>query len=84
MISFKMYDIVELDHPTHPRNGTRGVVAGVLAADGEIMAYSVRFADEMEMVDPEDLEPTGLRITEQEFDHAPWPPAALNSTGTAE
>lgn len=83
MISFKMYDVVEVQHPTHPRNGTRGVIGGMLAADGEIMGYSVRFADDMEMVDPDDLEYTGLSITEQDFDHGPWPPAVLSKDSSA-
>ncbi len=78
MIGFKMYEIVEVQHPTHPRNETRGVIAGILAADGEIMGYTVRFADDIEMVDPEDLEPTGLSITEKDYEHGAWPPAALN------
>lgn len=83
MSSFKMYEIVELQHPTHPRNGTRGVIAGILAADGEIMGYSVRFADDIEMVDPDDLEYTGLSITENDYERGPWPPAALSGDQAA-
>lgn len=78
MSGFKMYEIVEVFNPSHPRHGSRGVIGGVLLADGEIMGCSVRFADDIEMLDPEDLEQTDESITEQEYERGPWPPAVLN------
>lgn len=77
MSSFKMYEIVEIDNHSHPRHGTRGVIAGILAADGEIMGYSIRFAEGGEMLDPDDLAPTDESISEADFENGPWPPASL-------
>jgi hypothetical protein len=77
MSSFKMYEIVEVFNLSHPRHGSRGVIGGVLVADGEIMGCSVRFADDTEMLDPEDLERTDETITDHEYERGPWPPAAL-------
>lgn len=82
MNDFKMYEIVEVRNPAHPRDGTLGVIAGILVADGEVMGCSVRFADDTEMLDPEDLEQTSQSITEQAFERGPWPPAALNREGS--
>lgn len=84
MNNFKMYEIVEVQNPAHPRDGTRGVIAGILVADGEVMGCSVRFADDVEMLDPEDLEQTSLSITEHDYERGPWPPAELNSAGSQE
>lgn len=79
MSSLKMYEIVEVRNPSHPRHGTRGVIAGILVADGEIMGCSVRFVEATEMLDPEDLESTDLSMTEADFERGPWPPAALGA-----
>lgn len=79
MNSLKMYEIVEVHNPSHPRHGTRGVIAGILVADGEMMGCSVRFVEATEMLDPDDLEPTDSRITEEDFERGPWPPAALGA-----
>lgn len=76
-MSFKMYEIVEVDNPSHPRHGTRGVIGGLLVADGELMGCSVRFIDDTEMLDPEDLESTESSISEEEFERGAWPPAQL-------
>lgn len=84
MSGFKMYEIVEVQNPSHPRHATRGVIAGVLAADGEVMACSVRFADDTEMVDPEDLLPLNESITEHDFERGAWPPPALRRNEAGE
>lgn len=76
-MNFKMYEIVEVQNPSHPRHGTLGVIAGVLVADGEMMGCTVRFIDDTEMLDPEDLESTESSISEAEFENGPWPPARL-------
>lgn len=77
MNSFKMYEVVEVVNPGHPRHGTRGVIAGAFVIDGEVMSYSVHFADDIEMVDPEDLEQTNQHISQADYEHGTWPPACL-------
>ena len=78
MSSFKIYEIVEVMNPSHPHHGTRGVVTGAFVIDGEVMSYSVHFADAIEMVDPEDLEQTDQSISEADYERGPWPPACLS------
>ncbi|MDQ9169349.1 hypothetical protein Q8A64_02875 [Oxalobacteraceae bacterium R-40] len=76
----RLYEVVELVNVAHARHGQRGIVNNALVLEGEIVLYGVHFIDDIETVDPDDLQQTGERISEQEYKSGAWPPACLRST----
>jgi hypothetical protein len=77
MSDIRLYDVVEVTNAAHIRHGQRGVINNALVLEGEIVLYGVHFIDEIDTIDPDDLVPTGERLTKQEYDSGAWPPACL-------
>jgi hypothetical protein len=71
-MNIKMYEVIEVTNPLHEKSGLRGIISGMLSVDGEIVSYTVDFAESEELVDPEDVEPTGKGISKAEYENGTW------------
>lgn len=75
MSVIQINEIVRVTNPSHDKLGMQGVVRGAFVVDGEILSYAVQFAQDEELIDPEDIEQTGDSISEADFENGLLPPA---------